>query len=230
MLNQSNRLLKLITAITLFGAFSLSTQAAFLLDGGFEENANDSPWTFTPNAELTGNAAISGNQSAFLSNEGLSPDSFAVAFQTILLDGSDLSVGDEIFLTGLAQIVSQLGSLDRMYIELAFRNSEVEEILGEVGDVDFVNAVSADALFDTILVQTLTTSSIVIPELVTSGNGDTLATKGIRIAVAIFTASGNDLTQANFDNLKLQRVPTPSIFALLLIAVGFVATRKRVLL
>lgn len=126
---QANRLLKLISAVALFRALSLSTQAALLLDGGCEEDANSTPWRFNMNAGLTNNSPFSGNQSAFLSNNGLRGGAFVVAFETVLLDGSDFEVGDEIVLSGLAQIVSQLGSLDNMYIEMAFRNSAAPEVL-----------------------------------------------------------------------------------------------------
>lgn len=228
MKNQNSRFLKLISALALFGALSISAQSALLPDGGFEEDANNTPWGFTPTAGLTTNSPLFGNQSAILSNQGLNGGDFAVVFQTILLDGSDFAVGDEIALSGFAQIVSQLGSLDSMYIELAFRNSAEEEVFGGIGDVDFANAVVANLLFDTIEVQSLATSSLIIPEFVTSNNGDTATTKGIRIALALRVDGRNDLTQATFDNIRLTKVSSPSIFALLVIAAGFVAARKRV--
>lgn len=226
---QSSRFLKLVSAFALFGAISMSAQSALLLDGGFEAGANNSPWGFTPTAGLITNSPLFGNQSALLSNQGLNAGDFAVVFQTILLDGSDFAVGDEIALSGFAQIVSELGSLDNMYIELAFRNSAQEEVFGGVGDVDFANAAIANLLFDTIEVQSLATSSLVIPEFVTSNNGNTATTKGIRIALAMRVDGVNSLTQATFDNIRLTKVPSPSIFALLIIAAGFVAARKRVL-
>ena len=229
MMYQPNRFLKLLSAIALFGAISMSAQSALLLDGGFEEDANSSPWGFTPTAGLTTNSPLFGNQSAILSSQGLNAGDFAVVFQTILLDGSDFAVGDEIALSGFAQIVSQLGSLDNMYIELAFRNSAEDEVLGGVGDVDFANSAVANLLFDTIEVQSLATSSLVIPEFVTSLNGDTATTKGIRIALAMRVDGGNDLTQATFDNIRLIKVSSPSILALLIIAAGFVVARKRIL-
>lgn len=223
---QYKRFLKLLT-IPLLAVFTLSAQAALLLDGGFEETSDSSPWTFTPNAGITSDSPISGNQSAILSNNGVTQGGFIVGFQTILLDGSDYVVGDEIFLTGLAQLLSVQGPFDRVYIELALRNSAEPEILGNVGDVDFLNAVSADALFDTNLVQTLTTSSLVITESIMSLNGETAATQGIRIAIAIAITDGNQLTEAMFDNIMLQKVSAPSILSLLVIAMFFTAVRKR---
>lgn len=226
---QFNRFLKIISAFAIFSALSMSAHSALLLDGGFEADANNSPWGFTPNAGLTTDSPLFGDQSAILSNEGLNAGAFAVVFQTILLDGSDFVVGDEIALSGVAQIVSQLGSLDNMFIQLAFRNSAADEVLGGIGDVDFTNSVQANLLFNTLEVQSLATSSLIIPEFTTSGNGDTATTKGIRIALALQVGGNNDLTQATFDNIRLTKVSSPSIFALLIIAAGFVAARKRVL-
>lgn len=129
----------------------------------------------------------------------------------------------------LRGIVSQLGSLDNMDIEVAFRNSATEEVLGGIGDVDFANSALANLLFDTIGVKSLATSSLVIPEFITSVNGDTATTKGIRIALAMRVDGGNNLTQATFNNIRLTKVSSPSIFVLLVIAAGFVAARKRIL-
>ena len=225
MLTQYKRFLKLLT-IPLFAVLTLSAQAALLLDGGFEEPGS-SPWTFTSNAQVTSISPISGSQSALLSNNGLTQGAFVVGFQTILLNDSDYAVGDEIFLSGLTQLLSVQGPLDRVYIELALRNSADPEGSGSVGDVDFLNSVSADALFDTPLVQTLTTSSLVITEFVTSLNGETATTQGIRIAIAIAVNNGNQLTAALFDDIKLQKVSAPGLFSLLIIAMLFTALRKR---
>jgi hypothetical protein len=225
MSTQYNRFLKLLT-IPLFAVLTLSAQAALLLDGGFEEPGL-SPWTFTSNAQVTSISPISGSQSALLSNNGLTQGAFVVGFQTILLNDSDYAVGDEIFLSGLTQLLSVQGPLDRVYIELALRNNADPEASGSVGDVDFLNSVSADALFDTPLVQTLTTSSLVITEFVTSLNGETATTQGIRIAIAIAVNNGNQLTAALFDDIKLQKVSAPGFFSLLIIAMLFTALRKR---
>jgi hypothetical protein len=126
-----------------------------------------------------------------LSNNGLTQGAFVVGSQTILLDDSDYAVGNKIFLSGLTQLLSLKGPLDRVYIEIPLRNSAVPAASGTVGDVDFLNSVSADALFDSPLVQTITTSSLIITEFVTSLNGETATTPGIRIAIDVAVNNGN---------------------------------------
>ena len=208
--------------------FTLSAQSSLLLDGNFEENAINTPWSFTPTATLTTTSPISGSQSLLLSNANVADNGFIVAFQTIALDGSDFVVGDEIFLSGLAQLISSQTPLGRIFMEIAFRD-DTNDAVKNVNGIDFANAVFTEVIFSSTGSELFSTPSIVIPEMLTFDDGTTIttaATRGIRIALAMGPVNGIDgLTEVLFDEVRLQKVPEPSTIALLGLSLLFLGTR-----
>jgi hypothetical protein len=177
------------------------TSQAILLDGGFEQPANLTDWQFCGGASLDATSPISGSQSLLLSGGDQSCGGFSVGFQFLAIDGSAYSVGDEIYLQGLIEYLTD--GLNPAFIEIAF--SKGLDLL----DVDFDNAVRTGDISVPGSYQ-VATSRVFIPDEVL---GESAAY--IRIAAALRTDSNqNSFNTALFDDLKLVTVPEPSIIAL----------------
>jgi hypothetical protein len=114
---------------------------------------------------------------------------YAVAFQTIALDGTNFVVGDEIFLSDLAQLISSQSPLDGIYMEIAFRNGGTDDVVRAVGDIDFANSVFTEVIFSTTGNELFSNPTIVIPDFITSLNG---TTTGIGIALSIGSIDTNN--------------------------------------
>lgn len=230
MTNIRKTTLKFISTMV-FAMTTLSANSALLLNGDFE--ASDlGGWSATPTANVTGTNAINGNQSMLLDSTGVGTGGFIVAFQTIALNGTNFLVGDEIYLSGLTKFLSTQGNLGRVFVEVAFRNGGTEDVLGEVGDIDFSGSVFTELFAFDGLTQMFTSPSIIIPDIITSLNGVTAQTTGIRIALAIGAIEdGDETTQVLFDDItlnKVTQVSSPNMIAALGLLIFVGAFRSRV--
>lgn len=227
------RTLRNTTTALLLSVSALFAHAAPLLNGDFESSNTNEGWTYTPvTASVSNLTPISGSQSLLLDNTLMGVGSFAVAFQTIALDGSDFLVGDTIFLSGLSQFLSTQGNQSRVFVELAFRNGGTDDVVGQIGDIDFAGSVFAELSVQNGTVQMFSTANIVIPDIITSLNGVTAQTTGIRIGLALGALqAGDDLTQVLIDDVRLQKVAlasTPSIILLVGLFLSLMLTRAKI--
>ena len=217
-----------ILFITFSVSFASVANSALLLDGDFEQGPQSTPWTFTPTASLSTDLPLLGSQSLILSNTGFPLGGYIVAFQTVALDGNDFFVGDRIFMSALAQLFSPARPVGRVFMEIAFRNGGTADVVGQIGDIDFGNSVFTELVFGLSNQGMFSTPSVVIPDQITSINGITAATTGIRVAFAIGpVVLGDALTEVKFDKARLQKVSEPSAIVLLALSLFLMRVRLK---
>lgn len=219
-INNKNKPAFLTIISTWMLLISFSSNSAVLLNGDFEDGLNN--WETFGNVSVESMPATLVNGTQALKMFGsFNPNlPFTVTSQYIAVDGTDYSVGDEIFLQGLIGHLSSdpLAGPNTAYIEIAFAFDDIS-----INSVDFSNAVTSEFFDSTFATDTffeVSTPSISIPDLVLGQ-----ATAFIRVATAVFQPDGTSTGSAWFDDIELNKVSSPNTLAVTLLACFVFALR-----